>query len=349
LTLRNKRTAREKITLQHVAEKAGVSAITVSRALREPDKVSETLREMILQIVAEMGYVPDLAARALARGSSGFIGVLVPSLSHAAVLSVVRGIEERVRGSDYSIQYANTHYDLSEEIAKIRLFAAQRPAGIILAGVEDHGSMEALMREAACPIVQTVDVSFPLSEFAVAIDHRSAARAATRHMLAQGYRRFALIGGGNDFRVRQRQMGYCEAMRDAGLYDEKLVIWEDTPPSPRLGSRLARAFIEAVPDADGVLCHSDDVALGVIFEAQRLGIRIPEDFGICGFNDLDFASVTEPPLTTVRIPRFEMGYRAADMLLTLAAGKKVEEKIVSLDYQFVERQTTRRLRSPVSI
>lgn len=341
--------APEKITLQHVAEKAGVSAITVSRALREPDKVSETLRESILQTVAEMGYVPDLAARALACGSSGFIGVLVPSLAHVAVLGVVRGIEERVRGSDFSIQYANTHYDLNEEIAKIRLFAAQRPAGIILAGVEDHGSMEAIMREAACPIVQTVDAGFPSAEFTVAIDHKGAAKTATQHMLAQGYRRFALMGGGNDFRVRQRHAGYRDAMSEAGLYDETLVIWEDSPPNTRLGARLARGFIETVPDADGVLCHSDDVALGVIFEAQRLGIRIPEDFGICGFNDLDFASVTEPPLTTVRTPRFEMGYRAADMLITLASGNKVEEKIVSLDYQFIERQTTRRLRSPVSI
>jgi LacI family gluconate utilization system Gnt-I transcriptional repressor len=344
LKQRSRRSSQDKITLQDVAERAGVSAITVSRSLRDPEKVSEGLREEILRIVNEMGYLPNLNARALASGNNALIGVLVPSLSHSAISSVVRGIEERVRGTEYRIHYANTHYDPNEEINQLRLFAAQRPAGIILAGAEDSDSVNALMREAGCPIVQTIDTRMDTPGMVVALDHRAASMVATRHMLEQGYRRFGLVGGGHDIRVRQRQAGYVEVMSDAGLYSESLIVWQDAPPSVHLGSHLLRRFIEARPDADGVVCHSDDLALGALFECQRLCIRVPEDFGICGFNDLDFAAVAEPPLTTVRIPRFEMGYRAADMIIDTGNGKELTEKIVDLGFNLVERRTTRRLR-----
>jgi LacI family gluconate utilization system Gnt-I transcriptional repressor len=348
LTQRIRRGIRDKITLQDVAAKAGVSAITVSRALREPEKVSEYLREEILRIVQDMGYVPDLNARALASGTSAFIGVLIPSLTHAAIPAIVSGIEKRVRGTEYRIQYANTHYDSDEEINQLRLFAAQRPVGVIVCGVQHSENLNAMMKEAGCPIVQTVDVSLGMDGIAVAINHKEAAMAATTHLLSQGYRRIGLIGGGYDVRVRQRQAGYIQAMREAGLFDERLIVSQDAPTSIHLGSRLLRRFLETQPDADGVLCHSDDLALGAIFECNRLGIRIPEDFGICGFNDLDFAASTEPPLTTVHVPRFEIGYRAADVLIAIGNGKKDTAKSIDLGFELKHRATTRRLRTALS-
>ncbi|MES5097356.1 LacI family DNA-binding transcriptional regulator [Agrobacterium sp. BA1120] len=348
MSYRSKRGASGKVTLQDVAKETGVSAITVSRALREPGKVSNALRDQILNAIENMGYVPDLNARALASGTSAFIGVLLPSLSHPALSAVLSGIEARVRGTDYRIQYSNTHYDPEEEVKQLRAFAAQRPAGVIVAGTERLENLKTIVKEAGCPVVQTIDSSLKMEGIAVGIDHKQAAMAATRHMLSQGYRRFGILGCGHDIRVRLRKSGYCEVMQQAGLFDESLIIWQDAPPSIHLGSRMIRRFIESRPDVDGVLCQSDDLALGVIFESQRLGMRVPEDFGICGYNDLDYAVSTEPPLTTVRVPRFDIGYKAADIVITLGQGGLIKERIFNMGFEMVDRQTTRRLKAAAS-
>ena len=343
-----RRKANVKVTLQDVAKEIGVSAITVSRALREPDKVSEALRGHILSVVDKMGYVPDFNARALASGTSTFIGVLLPSLSHPAISAILNGIEARLRGTDYRIQYANTHYDAEEEVRQLRSFAAHSPAGVIVAGTDRLENLDAIVNEAGCPVVQTIDISLKINGVALGINHKQAAMVATRHMLSQGYRRIAMLGCGNDIRVRLRQAGYCEVMQQAGLFDESLIIWQDAPPSIHLGSRLIRRFLEEGPDVDAVICHSDDLALGVIFECQRLGIRVPEDFGICGFNDLEYAATTEPPLTTIRVPRFDIGYTAADIVITLGQGGSIGERTLDLGFELVERQTTRRSKAVAS-
>lgn len=339
---RRKRKTSIKVTLQDVAREIGVSAITVSRALREPEKVSENLRDQILSTVREMGYVPDIHARALARGSSNFIGVLLPSMTHPALGGLLAGIEARIRGTDYRIQYSNSHYDPEEEIKLLKAFAAHNPAGVIITGTERLENLDTMAQEVGCPLVQTIDSTIAMDGIAVSIDHRKAAMAATRHMLSQGYRRIALLGCGNDIRVSLRHSGYCEVMQQAGLFDENLIIWQDGPPSINLGSRMIRRFLETHPDTDSVLCHSDDLALGVIFECQRLGLRVPENFGICGFNDLEYAATTEPPLTSIRVPRFEIGYKSVDIVIALQEGAVLKQKTWDMGFELIGRETTRR-------
>lgn len=344
---RRKRKTSVKVTLQDVAREIGVSAITVSRALREPAKVSDVLREQIMNAVSTMGYVPDLHARALASGASPFIGVLLPSLSHPAISETLNGIEARVSGTDYLIRYSNTHYDPEEEVRQLRAFAASSPVGVIVAGTARREYLASLVREAGCPIVQAIDCSL-MEGIAVGIDHKQAAMVATRHLLSQGYRRIALLGCGNDIRVGLRRSGYCEVMQQSGLFDENLIIWQDAATSISLGSALFRGFMEKRPGVDAILCHSDDLALGVIFECQRLGIRVPEDLGICGYNDLDYAATVEPPLTTINTPRFDIGYNAADIVITLGQGGQVTERTMNLGFELVVRDTTRRTKADVS-
>lgn len=339
---RGKRPGHGKVRLQDVAQRAGVSSITVSRVLRDPGKVSEALRKEILTIIGEMGYVPDMAARTLASGSGELIGVLAPTLSQAMFQSVMRGIEERVRNTVYRIQYANSHYDPVQEQEQLRLFSAQHPAGLIIAGLEERSDMAHLSKIVSCPVVQVIDINVSGSHMSVGSNHRAGAAAAVQHMIECGYRRIALVGGANDIRMRLRREGYIEVMTAAGLHDTALIVSEDAPPSVQLGCRLLRRLLDKAPDADAVLCQDDTVALGVIFECRRLGIAIPGDFGVCGFNDLDFAASVEPPMTTVRIPRFEIGYRAADMLIRLDNGEHVPERNVDTGFRVIERRTTRR-------
>ncbi|HEX5932586.1 MAG TPA: LacI family DNA-binding transcriptional regulator [Pseudorhizobium sp.] len=339
--MHQRRARTERVTLQDVATALGISSITVSRAIREPEKVSEPLRERVLHQVEQMGYVPDLAARALASRHSGVIGVLAPALTSHAHLSIMRGIEERVRTSDLRIQYANSRYDPEEECRQIRLFLSQHPAGILLSGLQHRDGALDLLDKAPCPVVQIVDLHLMPSGIAVGVNHCDAAASAIRHLLACGYRRIGLIGGTRDVRSERRQEGYRLAMQDAGLADCALVVSEDAPTSVQLGCQLLQRLRAQAPDLDCVFCQNDDLALGVLFEAQRLGLAIP-DFGICGYNDLGFAGYSHPALTTVRVPRFEMGYRAIDLLIRAVEGERLPAAPIDLGFELIPRGTTRR-------
>ncbi len=333
----------EKTTLLDVATRAGVSAITVSRVLREPEKVSQDLRRRILDLIEDMEYVPDQAARALASRHNSTFGVLVASLTNRAFLSFMQGIEERVRDTSFRIQYANTHNCIEEEKRQVRLLLSQNTAGIVLGGLEGIGALSDLIERANCPVVQVVDVGLKTPGTVIAVDHIAAAATATRHLLKCGYRSIALIGGAMDERGRRRTQGYCQVMQEAGLFDENLLQSENATTTTQMGCRLLRRAMKLRPDIDATFCQNDDLALGVLFEAQRMGKNVPDDFGICGYNDLDFASVMEPPLTTVRIPLFEAGYRSADIMIRCVEGKAMERQVINLGFELIERRTTRRL------
>ncbi|CAN7204600.1 LacI family DNA-binding transcriptional regulator [Neorhizobium tomejilense] len=337
-----RRARSERVTLLDVANVLGISSITVSRALREPEKVSEPLRQKILCQVEQMGYVPDLAARALASRHNGIIGVLAPALTNHAYLGIMSGIEERVRDTDFRIQYANTNHDAEQEYRQVKLFLSQHPAGILLTGLQDQRVSD-LLELAPCPVVQIVDLNLLPSGIAVGINHREAAETATRHLLACGYRRIGLIGGSRDLRAQRRHDGYALAMQEAGLYDPGLVMTEHKQTSMQLGCDLFKRLLETAPDVDAVFCQNDDLALGALFEAQRAGLRVPDDFGICGYNDLDFALCAEPRLTTVRVPRFQMGYQAADLIVRAINDECLPSRVIQLPFELVQRGSTRPL------
>lgn len=319
-----------------------MSAITVSRALRDPEKVSPALRETILSVVEQMGYVPDLAARALASKDSGLIGVLTPGLTSYAFIAVMRGIEDRVRTTDLRIQYANPGDDGEDDARKLRFFFSQNPAGIVYVGRQHDAALDELLQRAPCPVVEIMDVSRTPAEMAVGIDHKLAAEAATRHLLEQGYRRIGLLGGRWDNRSRRRLEGYRAVLEAEGLFDPDLVLSVDNYTSVGLGAHLLERLLSAHPEADAAFCHSDDLALGALFECQRRSRPVPTEFGICGFNDFDYAGVAYPSLTSVRLPRYEIGYRAADMLIRATGAGRQPPTLVDLGFQLIARQSTAR-------
>lgn len=339
---RKRRQRQDKVTLSDVAQRAGVSAITVSRALRDPEKVSPPLRDAILKVVEEMGYVPDLAARALASKNSGLVGVLSPGLTSHAFLALIRGIEDRVRPSDLRIQYASADSDSEDQLRQLRFFMSQNPAGLIHVGQIGDPAIDDLLSHAPCPVVEIMDISRQPTDMAIGIDHRLAAETATRHLLAKGYKRIAMLGGAWDFRARRRQDGFQAVLEEAGLFDPALVLSIDSSTSVGLGCHLLDRLRNEFPDADAAFCHNDDIALGVLFECQRRGLRVPDDFGICGFNDLEYAGFAFPGITSVRVPRYEIGYRAVDMIIRASGSGAYPAKVVDLGFQLVPRGSTAR-------
>jgi LacI family gluconate utilization system Gnt-I transcriptional repressor len=337
-----KRTKPDKIRLTEVAKLAGVSPITVSRFFRSPEALSVGKRMRVESAANELGYVPNLAARALASQRTEVIGVLIPSLTNNVFSDVLRGIYDALDGSPYSIQLANTRYSIFQEEKLLRLFLAQKPTGLIVTGINQTAESRSIMESVACPIVQIMEIGPSPIDMMIGFSHYEAAKAGISHLLEQGYRRIGFLGARMDPRVQRRLEGYQAAMNDAGLFDPRRVVTTATPSSVTLGTTLLTDLLAKAPDVEAVFCGNDDIALGALFECQRRHMSVPEQMAIVGFNDLEFMSSAVPTLTSVRTNRYEMGRDAATMLIEAVEGRRPEQPVVDLGFSVMKRQSSAR-------
>src|SRR3954466_4464088 len=199
-----KRTKPGKIRLTEVAELAGVSPITASRFFRNPEALSIGKRVRVESAAKELGYVPNLAARALASQRSEVIGVLIPSLTNNVFSDVLRGIYDALDRSRYSIQLANTRYSILQEERLLRLFLMQKPAGLIVTGIDQTTESRAMLEAADCPIVKMMEMGPNPIDMIIGFSHYDAARAALAHLFAQGHRKIGFVGARMDPRVQRR-------------------------------------------------------------------------------------------------------------------------------------------------
>ena len=330
-----------RVTLADVARAAGTSTITVSRALRRPEMVSEALRTRIGAVVRDLGYVPDPAARALASQRSDVIGVLIPSVTNAVFSDVLRGIYDAVGTGPWNVQLGNTRYDPALEEDLIRVFLSQRPAGLIVAGIDQSPAARAALEAASCPIVQIMETTADPIDMVVGFSHDAAARDATAHLLDRGYDAPAFLCARMDPRSLRRREGFRAALAARGRAPGPELTTAE-PSSVGLGAELLDRLLEAHPEADAVFCNNDDLALGVLFAAQRRGLAVGRDFGICGFNDLETMAAAWPRLTSMRTERREMGRIAIDRLLARIEGGEPGPAILDLGFRLMARDSTRR-------
>jgi LacI family gluconate utilization system Gnt-I transcriptional repressor len=327
-------------TIADVAARAEVSPITVSRALREPARVSEPLRRRIDAAVRALNYVPDQHARALASARTNVVGVLIPSLTNTVFADVMRGIHDRAEKTDLQVQFANTRYQPVEEERLIRLFLSQSPAALIVVGIDQSADAARLLRAADLPVVQIMELGPDPFDMMVGFSQFDAGRAMTEHLLGAGYRRIAFLAARLDPRSNRRMAGYSAVMAEAGLADDSLMVQTKAPSSVRIGCELLREIVARRPDVDAVFCNNDDVALGALFECQRLGIAVPERLALAGFNDFETSGAAEPPITSVATERYEMGVAAMDMIARTIAGNPPEKKVVDLGFHLCPRAST---------
>ena len=208
-----KQTKSGKIRLTEVAKLAGVSPITASRFFRNPEALSLSKRERVDSAVKELGYVPNLAARALASHRTEVIGVVIPSLTNNVFADVLRGIYDSSEGSRYTIQLANTRYSILQEEKVLRLFRAQKPAGLIVTGINQTAESRTILESMNCPVTQIMEIGDSPVDMMVGFSHYDAAFAAISHILEQGCRRIGFLGARMDPRVQRRFEGYRDAMK----------------------------------------------------------------------------------------------------------------------------------------
>ena len=331
------------MTLSDVARAAGVSPSTVSRALRGERSVDPALIERVTAMSSLLGYVPDPAARALASQRSDHVAILIPLLSNALFVDLLDAAQTTLRGAGYQTLMGVTHYDAREEEQLLREQLLHRPAGLLVTGLDHNHATRKLMDSSQVPCVHLMDL--PSSDsleapYCVGFRQTDAGAAMTRHLLSRGYRRIAFAAAQLDPRVMQRLYGWRSALQEAGVYEATLEWLNPAPSSLALGGQLFEQIMQQRPAVDAIFFCNDDLAQGALMAAMRLGISVPEQVAIAGFNDLTGSDQMLPTLTTVRTPRAQIGRASAHMLLSLMRGEVPEEAQLDLGFEIIQRQST---------
>jgi LacI family gluconate utilization system Gnt-I transcriptional repressor len=331
--------------IEEVAQRAGVAPITVSRVLNKPETVSEKTKAAVWAAIEAIGYIPNRLAGNLASNSSRTIAMVLPYIENPAFGARVQGVTDVIRSQGYTLLLGLSAYSPEAELEHVISFLGQRVAGIILTGTVHAERTYVLLGQAGVPVVEVPLISGRLIDMAVGYSNDDAAHAMTAHLARCGYRKVGLLSTPlhHDRIVQDRREGYLRAVRESGLAnDDRLMV--ETPVGVVNG---AKGFVELLsrhPDLDAVFCTSDLLAIGAMLEARRRGIDVPDDVGIAGYDDIELAQEFLPPLTTVRLRRYEIGTEAARMLLERIGGREPAQRTVDLGFELVARGSTRRPR-----
>lgn len=323
-------------TLHDVARVAGVSPITVSRALNRPQQLAAATLERVMRAVAQTGYVPNLVAGGLRSSRTGLVAVLVPTLKGLFV-EVVQAITEAFESENFQVILGQTGYSMHSEDKLLRAIVGRRPDGIVIAGVKHTPELRKILSGSGIPIVETWDTTTDPIDMLVGISHEQISRKICDYLAGRGRRRFVLISG-KDERALRRNEVFVKAAQERGLAPPTVHLLPS--PTNHAAGRLAMAAIlEHHPESDAIVCSSDMLAMGVLTEAQVRGVAIPESIAVIGAGDMDFAASLSPSLTTVRVDRALLGRTAAQFIIDRIAGRQIASKIVTLDFSLVRRES----------
>lgn len=320
--------------LQDIADLLGISKMTVSRFLRDPALVSEQLQKKIANALDELGYIPNKAPDMLSNAKSYAIGVLLPSLTNQVFADILNGIEQITDQHGYQTMLAHTSYKPEQEEMRLRSLLAYNIDGLILTERTHTDVTRKMIETAGVPVVEIMDSLSPCLDMAVGIDNFMASKAMVQQMIARGHQQTVYLSARQDERSLIRQQGYEATMQEAGLIPQ--VISTKEPSSYTLGGRLLHEALAKYPNLNGVFCTNDDLALGVLFECQRLGLSVPQQIAIAGFHGHDVGQAVTPQLASVLTPRKEIGRIAAEMLLKRLQGETIAQPIIELPITLLE-------------
>ena len=326
------------ITLAHVARLAGVSAITVSRALNTPDRVSPATLAQVRDAVHRTGYVPNLLAGGLASNRSRLVAALVPTIAGSVFLDTIQALTETLAAAGYQLMLGQAGYSGAREDALIDAIVGRRPDGIVLTGLLRSPEGRKRLHASGIPVVETWDLTPTPIDMLVGFSHESVGRAVADYLHGKGYRHPAVVSA-SDHRAGLRLAGFVGRMRSLGA--TRVPSFSTPAPSTLGNGRTALAELLAThPQTDVVYCSSDVLAQGVMTEAQARGLRVPADLAVMGFGDLGFARHLHPALTTVRIDGDAIGRQAARFIVDRVEGRDTGEAIRDIGFELIERAST---------
>lgn len=335
------------ITIKDIAKQAGVSITTVSRALNGHDDVNEATRRKVADIAQQLGYSPNMAARSLIMKKTKTLGLLLSGITRYSTkdniaFEVLCGMNDRAGELDYDLVLFSTTPQKQQTKSYKALCQERGVDGVMLMGIRlnDPYLNEIIASDIACILVD-IPLKGPNVGF-VTSDNVSGAYAATRHLLENGHRKIGFINGHHQAHVSiQRLEGYTQALKEYGLAPEDDLL-ADGSFSENGGKEAAYQLLSRRPDATAIFCASDLMALGAIQAIRGLGMQIPGDISIVGFDNINLTEYCTPTLTTVHQNKYEMGYQAAQMLIDLLEGRKIMPQL-TLPTHLVKRDSVRRL------
>ena len=337
--------ATKSVSLDDVAQHAGVSTATVSRVINNPEKVADKSRMAVNTSIEALGYIPDGAARALASRHSRIIGAVVPTLDNALFAAGIQSLQRRLRQLDYTLIVASHEYDLAEEFKEVKMLLRQGVDALLMVGSQHEPGLLQLLDDKRVPYVNCWAWETGSSPPYIGFDNRKAARSIADYLLDLGHVDLAIIAGRteNNDRARDRVLGIRDAIeaRNLKLAPEKII---ERSYSIKQGREAMRQLLQMGKPPSAVLCGNDILAMGAVAECQSSGIGIPEEISIAGFDDLDMSSQINPALTTVYVPSAEMGENAAEYLVAKIRQEALEPP-AEMETRLMVRETTAKPRS----
>ena len=330
-------------TIQDVAKKARVSVTTVSRVLNESPAVRPGTRESVLRAIKELGYSPNLLARSLKNRTSHTVGLVVDNIANPFFAEIAKGIEDLASSRGYSLFLCNTDQSFSRGLNHLAVLQKRGVDGIIYSsvGLDAEGVLPARIQALHKDGVATVLIgqrAAGLPSNVVLTDDEQGAYQAVTHLIGLGHRRIAYVGGPDTYVNRLRHAGYERACRDHGLaIDPALAVRSNFRVEG--GQAATKDLLHDPVRPTAVFLANDLMAIGALQAARQAGLRVPQDLAVVGFDDISLASYLDPPLTTVRLPKYELGQQAMAKLLQIMAGESPGREVI-LPTELVVRRST---------
>lgn len=328
--------------MRDVAKRAGVSTMTVSRALNEPSKVSDEMRERVLSAVKEIGYLPNHLARSLSSNRSTTIGLIIPSIDNSIYTQTVKGLSDVIHRSGFQLMIAESGHDPNEEEELITAFLAHRVSGLVLHSTEHTPQAIAKIRKSGVPVVENGNIPAKPLDMVVSYSNEDAAYAMTMHLGRLGYKHiaFASLYSVHNDRSRDRVVGYQAALEQLGLQQDPRLIVE-TSRGLSAGAEAVARVVQSMPEVDALFCAGDVLAVGALFECEKRGWAVPQRIALASFDDVDLLSHMTPSVTTLRLPRYDIGERSARMLLSriIDGAEHLRGSVVDLKFEVIQRES----------
>jgi len=303
--------------IHEVARRAGVSLGTVSNVLNHPELVAETTRVRVQQIITEMGFIRNGSARTLRAGRSQSLGLIVLDIANPFFTEVARGVEDAANEAGYVLILGNSGDSLAKEINYLRVLEEKRIDGLLITPVQSDLASLKQLRDRGVAIV-LLDRSSQSNELcSVTVDDVLGGQLAANHLLEQGHTHLGFVHGPLSIQqVADRQRGLLDAVKAAGL-DPAVAVADISTSAQNVheGEAAVQQLLQVQPLPTAVFCANDLLALGLMRGLAQQGISIPRDVALVGYDDVEFASVLVTPLTSIRQPKYLLGYTAAQLLL----------------------------------
>lgn len=330
-------------TITDIAKKLGISASTVSRALNDHPDISAETKKKVKKVAKELNYRPNPIAQSLKSNRTSTIGVIVPEIKHDFFSSAISGIEQVAYNSGYTIILCQSNESFEREVVNTNLLMYHRVAGLIVSISQNTKQSDHFkdVLEKGIPLVFFDRTCEDIDTFKVVIDDKKSAFNAVSYLIKKGYKKIAHFAGPTGLDIcKKRMSGYIDALKENGInVDQNLIKYGGLHEQDGYNSMNSLLEKNIIPDA--IFAVNDPVAIGAFQRIKESGLKIPDDIAIVGFSNNKITSLVDPPLTTVNQPSFEMGKKAAEILIDIIENKNLpDEKEIILNAELIIRAST---------